>query len=73
MSSDIKDDKSFEYNKEKVEEYDSEEITSVEFVKSAEEKAFLKKLNWRVLPVVFLIIFIQVTISDIIVDLNYDN
>ncbi|KAI8059810.1 major facilitator superfamily domain-containing protein [Thamnidium elegans] len=59
MSSDIKDDKSFEYNNEKLAEYDSETNSSVEFVKSAEEKAFLKKLNWRVLPVVFLIIFIQ--------------
>ncbi|GAA5804435.1 hypothetical protein HPULCUR_009928 [Helicostylum pulchrum] len=59
MSSDIKDDKSFEYNKEKLAEYDSEDNTSPKFVKSAEEKAFLKKLNWRVLPVVFLVIFIQ--------------
>ncbi|KAI8366283.1 major facilitator superfamily domain-containing protein [Choanephora cucurbitarum] len=42
----------------------SEEYTSIEkeeelFVYSAEEKAFLKKLNWKILPIVFLIIFIQ--------------
>lgn len=29
-------------------------------VKSPEEAAFLRKLNWTVLPVVFLIIWIQV-------------
>lgn len=30
------------------------------FVKSPEEAAFLRKLNWTVLPLVFLIVWIQV-------------
>ena len=46
----------------------SEEYSSIDkeeqlFVYSAEEKAFLKKLNWKILPIVFLIIFIQVGIA----------
>ena len=32
------------------------------FVKSIEERAFVRKLNWTVLPVIFLIVFIQVNI-----------
>lgn len=38
-------------------EFDS---TQMPPVKSAEELKFLEKLNWIVLPIVFLIIFIQV-------------
>lgn len=63
MSSDIKDDiKSFEYDKDKLDtEYgDEKSNATAAFIKSAEEKAFLRKLNWKLLPVVFLIIFIQV-------------
>jgi hypothetical protein len=30
------------------------------FIKSPEERAFVRKLNWKLLPLVFLIVFIQV-------------
>jgi len=35
--------------------------SSAILVKSPEEVAFLRKLNWTLLPLIFLIIFIQVT------------
>jgi hypothetical protein len=40
----------------------SEQDTNNEelLVKSPEEIAFIKKLNWKILPLVFLVIFIQV-------------
>lgn len=54
-----------EYVTDKVSQADddfteSSDKTEPAFVKSPEEAAFLRKLNWTVLPVVFLIIWIQV-------------
>lgn len=56
------DSQSFDHSKETlaediISEHDS---TPVKFVKTPEEKAFVRKLNWTVLPVIFLIVFIQV-------------
>ncbi|KAI7878734.1 major facilitator superfamily domain-containing protein [Mucor mucedo] len=55
------DSQSFDHSKETlaediISEHDS---TPVKFVKTPEEKAFVRKLNWTVLPVIFLIVFIQ--------------
>lgn len=36
-----------------------EKVNTV-FIKSEAEKRFVRKLNWKVLPIIFLIIFIQV-------------
>lgn len=45
------------------EDYDSEDNSNQVFIKSPEEKAFVKKLNWTLLPLVFLITFIQVRLK----------
>lgn len=45
------------------EDYDSENNSNQVFIKSPEEKAFVKKLNWTLLPLVFLITFIQVRLK----------
>lgn len=37
-----------------------DEKANTVFIKSEAEKRFVRKLNWMVLPIVFLIIFIQV-------------
>lgn len=55
------DSQSFDHSKETLTDYISQhESTTAKFVKSPEEKAFVRKLNWTVLPVIFLIVFIQV-------------
>lgn len=41
-------------------ESDSKNSSAI-LVKSPEEAAFIRKLNWTLLPLIFLIIFIQVT------------
>lgn len=55
------DSQSFDHSKETLPDYISEHNTTTdEFIKSPEEKAFVRKLNWTVLPIIFLIVFIQV-------------
>lgn len=39
---------------------DVDEKTNDNFIKSEAEKRLVRKLNWLVLPIIFLIIFIQV-------------
>lgn len=44
------------------EDITSDNESSTVFVKSIEERAYLRKLNWTVLPLIFLVVFIQVRI-----------
>lgn len=44
-----------------IDSFNELESTEIPLVKSPEEVKFVKKLNWTVLPIIFLIVFIQVS------------
>lgn len=44
-----------------IDSFSEPEAIEMPLVKSPEEVKFVKKLNWTVLPIIFLIVFIQVS------------
>lgn len=68
MEKEAIDNQYFDYSKETLQtDYVSEHDNTV-FLKSPEEKAFVRKLNWTVLPIIFLIVFIQVRYNILILE-----
>lgn len=56
-------DKDQDQDSSLIDSFSEPESTEMPLVKSPEEVKFVKKLNWTVLPIIFLIVFIQVSSS----------